>query len=254
MRKMRDRFLCNIEIRGPIETGDAERLQGIFDAQFQNPPPDPTGWIACLDSAGGQFEAGIALGEVLARYGWATRVRQDAECLSACAVAFLFGTFVAYDNALNLRIMDRGARVGFHAPRLQYDGDDVPGAVVGQAYDAALIGLGNLMNAAMNAPRLAPRRGPAPPPAVRHAGRRRRRVLRDRDDPPACRIRHRAVSPELADARKRHLGRHLAGPCLRQRASRAGSRREPPAADRPVEHAPLGHPRPAAGLAGIPYR
>lgn len=154
--EMRDQFLCNIEISGPIEAGDAERLQGIFDAQFQNPPPDPTGWIACLDSAGGQFEAGIALGEILARYGWATRVRQDAECLSACAVAFLFGTFVAYDSALNLRIMDRGARIGFHAPRLQYDGEDVPGAVVGQAYDAALIGLGNLMNAAMNAPRLAP--------------------------------------------------------------------------------------------------
>ena len=60
--EMRDRFLCNIEIRGPIETGDAERLQGIFDAQFQNPPPDPTGWIACLDSAGGAVRGGHRAG------------------------------------------------------------------------------------------------------------------------------------------------------------------------------------------------
>lgn len=154
--QMRDQVVCNIEITGQFVEGDHETLRALLDAEFRNPPPDPAGWIACLDSPGGVFETGIALGQVLAQYGWATRVRQNAECLSACAVAFLFGTFIAYDNPLNLRIIDRGARVGFHAPRLLFEAPSVPGTLVVEAYDVALLGLGNLLTAAMNAPRLAP--------------------------------------------------------------------------------------------------
>ncbi len=145
--------VCNFIITGPIEPGDDAALQTFLDTRFPNPAPDVEGWVACLSGEGGTFETGIAMGTILAQHRVATRVRAEDSCLSACAVAWLFGSLSEWDDTVNARIMDRGAHIGFHAPSLRFEADLVPGAVVQNAYAAALVSLSNFAQAAVTAPR-----------------------------------------------------------------------------------------------------
>ncbi len=107
---------CNYSFRGKIERGNLVR---VFD--------DPD-WLAgyrhriCLDSPGG------ALNEVLAflrridelnradGFVFATRIRSGDECLSSCAILFMFGQSYGANSPFPDRTMEPGARLGFHSP------------------------------------------------------------------------------------------------------------------------------------------
>lgn len=127
---------CNYSFRGKIERGDLVR---IFDDQD---------WLdgyrhrVCLDSPGG------ALNEVLAflkrvdaldradGFVFATRVRSGQECLSSCAILFMFGQSYGANSPFPDRTMEPGARLGFHSPFV--DGKKLSRVDAGQAFQVAL--------------------------------------------------------------------------------------------------------------------
>ena len=76
----------------------------------------------CLYSTGGDLAEAMKLAEVFK--GWMMVLEPDAECLSACAILFMSAaardrSFVFADVNPG-RFMHHSARLGFHAPRLEF--------------------------------------------------------------------------------------------------------------------------------------
>ncbi len=111
---------CNFEFSGKIQRGDLVN-------QLDNP-----GWVKsyvesnknriCLNSPGGN------LGEVLRfirevekideteGFVIATKVKKGDVCLSSCAILFMFGQSIARGDPYPDRILEPGAKLGFHTP------------------------------------------------------------------------------------------------------------------------------------------
>ncbi len=106
-------------MEGAIEDGDAARLRA---AVGQTQPWGDT--VLWMNSDGGNFEAGIALGDAITDLNILTYVGPGERCLSACAFAFLGGRAVVNDNGATIptRQLHMEGELGFHAPSL-------PGAV-----------------------------------------------------------------------------------------------------------------------------
>lgn len=103
---------CYVIASGSLEGGASER----FAAFVEEPSNGVEGFQVLLDSSGGSLQDGIALGKQIRARGFHTVVgRYDrdnfdrpiapADCLSACAYAFLGG---------NGRRISEGSRLGFH--------------------------------------------------------------------------------------------------------------------------------------------
>lgn len=104
---------CSLLFEGPIEKGD---LTYAIDAGLL----DGFATRLCLNSPGG------ALGEVLAflkasetrpdPFFFGTRIRSGEECLSSCAILFMFGQAFGANSPYPSRQIEPGARLGFHSP------------------------------------------------------------------------------------------------------------------------------------------
>ena len=88
-----------IKVSGPLQNEDAARFKAaVADLQSAT---------VLLRSDGGTIFAGLEIGREIRRRGFATKVSvSEGRCLSACAFAWVAGT---------PRILERKARVGFHA-------------------------------------------------------------------------------------------------------------------------------------------
>ena len=128
---------CSLRLTGPIVSGDAERLRSLIDTHFPL-AHDELNPALCLDSPGGSLDEGVRIAELLGERFTATVVPAGAECLSACAVAFMGGTFGWYEYIFNMRVMHPTARVGFHAPGLTISDGAYDGASVMRAFDVAV--------------------------------------------------------------------------------------------------------------------
>lgn len=129
--------LCQATLTGEIAPGDA---QDLALAEMDRPADwqdfDDGRWKAlCLDSPGGSLTAGLELAQHLLDNRIGTVVDDGAECLSACALVFMFGTAAQHESvSLTNRRMHVGARLGFHQPDLSlardrdYSVDDVEAA------------------------------------------------------------------------------------------------------------------------------
>ncbi len=141
---------CNLVLNGPIEDGDADRLRAALE---QIPPKqhDENNRVLCMNSPGGNLEAGLALGTVISEAYLGTYVHSEHECLSACAVAFMHGRIAFWEFRTSHRVMEPGARIGFHAPSLPLPDQNIPypSEVVGAAYQAAVRNIAALSRAAM---------------------------------------------------------------------------------------------------------
>ncbi len=94
----------------------------------------------CLNSPGG------SLGEVLAflqasedgqnAFYFGTRVRSGEECLSSCAILFMFGQAFGANSPYPSRQLEPGARLGFHSPFIR-DGAN-PSASDAEVFNVAL--------------------------------------------------------------------------------------------------------------------
>jgi hypothetical protein len=143
---------CTHRLTGEIAPGDAGKVAAEI-ASLPGQDHDDLNFIVCMNSPGGSLADGIAIGKLFKDNFFGTFVPQGAECLSACAVAFMHGTVGAYEYFLNHRMMHPSARVGFHAPSLPFEGDPndlVPLSLVNAAYLAARKNIADIVAAASN--------------------------------------------------------------------------------------------------------
>lgn len=116
-----------IHLDGPIERGDAEKLDRIIMRDILNyesgdayPLNAVAGWgqiVLSLDSGGGELTAGIEMSDVIRKRNIATLIEADAQCLSACAVAFMAGyEHLEESEPQRMRFVQWPGRLGFHRP------------------------------------------------------------------------------------------------------------------------------------------
>lgn len=146
---------CSLSLRGPIAAGDAAAIEALFETDqlrgfrsltltVTDRGEGPRGHALCLDSRGGSYSEGIALARFLIDRGIATSVPEGAECLSACAVAFMGGTLSSMDSGggarMPYRVLHPGGQLGFHAPYVDFGkmGATIRPAVAEAAFRTAL--------------------------------------------------------------------------------------------------------------------
>jgi len=97
-------------ITGPFVAEDGDRFKAVALAVGD-------GATIVLESDGGSAGAAIAVGEEIKRRKFATAVLADKTCASACGFVWLAG---------KPRLMDKTAKLGFHAVYLLEEGKPVP--------------------------------------------------------------------------------------------------------------------------------
>jgi hypothetical protein len=119
----------DIEVSGIIDPGDTEKFKATFkpsQANFQS-IGDEQSVRVFLDSPGGSYIEGILLGEEFHQVGLGIYIRSGAECFSACAMAFLGGTFLGASAGWGPnRHLDLGGKLGFHSFYLDSGGMGLP--------------------------------------------------------------------------------------------------------------------------------
>lgn len=105
-----------IELRGPIDETAVARVETILDDVASR---DLARIVVVLRSEGGSWQEAVALARLFRARHVGTIVPPDADCLSACAIAFLGGSARdAGGETVAARAIDSTARLGFHAPYL----------------------------------------------------------------------------------------------------------------------------------------
>jgi len=134
---------CDYMFTGPVEEGDAQSIEEMIPAKYD-------GSRLCLDSPGGSFVEGLRMFHTIwNKDSVTTYVRSGDGCHSACAIAFLGGSHVIGTGAIRFRkaVIEPGARLGFHAPRLVLDeANDHTSQEVEDAYAWALRSASHLFN------------------------------------------------------------------------------------------------------------
>ncbi|MCE6949658.1 hypothetical protein [Cereibacter sphaeroides] len=93
-------------------------------------------WAVTLQSPGGDLMEGMRLGEAFREAIVVTNVRREQTCASACALAFLGGTF-AYTVSLGVfRQIEPGAHLGYHGFSVDQDQAGLVSATLEQARQA----------------------------------------------------------------------------------------------------------------------
>ena len=130
---------CEYKVTGLINDGDAEKIDKILKENdwFE---VAARGWKICLDSPGGSFVEGVKLAETFAANSIGTVVAQNNVCESACAIAFMGGSYFNPEGESRLvsRIMHPTAKLGFHAPALLIPEGSYSKSEVDKAYEIAL--------------------------------------------------------------------------------------------------------------------
>lgn len=130
---------CNLYLNGQIENGDADRLIQLYQREYVARLATRSGMKAdtpvlpvreqfyvtlCFDSSGGSWDEGLALGKAISLRSITTVVKANSECYSACALAFMFGTWnpMIGPNTLGhpspSRYLHHLGSLGFHSPKL----------------------------------------------------------------------------------------------------------------------------------------
>jgi hypothetical protein len=110
-----------IDITGPIEPGDAEVLAALVaemdPAKFTS-GAEGAEVLVRLNSPGGSFKEAIEIARLIDKHQLQTFVEAGSDCLSACAVIFMAGTYQpgSRQQEVRLRMVEWPARLGFHRP------------------------------------------------------------------------------------------------------------------------------------------
>ncbi|MGP6090084.1 hypothetical protein [Antarctobacter jejuensis] len=134
---------CTAMLTGQITTGDTTRLRALlggdaegFASRFINDAV-----TFCLDSPGGNLLEGLKLAQEMRHAGIQTHVPAGATCLSACALAFLGGSRLGAEDAITHRFqrsIHATARLGFHAPGLEFDAGSYTEKQIKDAFTVAI--------------------------------------------------------------------------------------------------------------------
>lgn len=98
---------CSHEFVGSIERGD---LVNYLNEAYQR---EEYVRRLCLNSPGGSLSEVL---DVVEAFSFSTRVRSGEECSSACAILFMFGISPGANSLFPDRILEPGAKLGFHSP------------------------------------------------------------------------------------------------------------------------------------------
>ena len=99
---------------GIIESGDNFQLQVLLDELVASGAHEFDRYKIEMDSIGGSLSEALLIGRVLNKFGVATIIRGNAQCLSACAIAYLGGTLNYAVAQGTGRFLEEGAKLGFH--------------------------------------------------------------------------------------------------------------------------------------------
>lgn len=110
---------CQAKLDGAITSGDTKRLiQFAKSNKLIDPEGDVIGFALCLNSPGGSLNEALELARYFKEEVITTIIDKNDVCLSACAVAFMFGTEARGDYIGSKRAMHYTSRLGFHRPSL----------------------------------------------------------------------------------------------------------------------------------------
>ena len=135
---------CAYQVKGAITDRTLRELVQSADSIDESMWYENT--AICLDSPGGDFVAGKKIARLINQKGWRTAVKSKANCLSACAIAFMGGTDSVGMYNYRSRVVYPGGTIGFHAPRLVIDKGLYSGTTVSHAYQTALISIKGLID------------------------------------------------------------------------------------------------------------
>lgn len=162
-----DEMGCSISVKGVIEKGDAVKLENLLVEQRSRDRANsksweildsPSGRRICFDSPGGNMAEGMAMAEVISggkssrgpsgdQLG--TAVGRNAKCESACALAFMAGSWGPSEGeTVNPnRVMHPTAKLGFHRPNLDVPVGNYSEKEIDAAFSVALDTLKLIINA-----------------------------------------------------------------------------------------------------------
>jgi hypothetical protein len=131
---------CAVLVSGPIIDGNAEQLRHLIVNAGWDGWSVPVAGRICFDSPGGSFPEGLRMARVIQEVNGGTAVPENATCASACAIAFMAGSFQQGDaDPLWDRWLHPGGSLGFHAPSLSLpSGGNYSDEDVASAYQIAL--------------------------------------------------------------------------------------------------------------------
>ncbi|AZV79422.1 hypothetical protein EBB79_17100 [Parasedimentitalea marina] len=133
--------LCDLSLTGEIRQGDAKELDRQKANWRSKGGYAGDGLKLCLDSPGGSLSEGLELFEMIWAQNIKTHVLPGANCESACALAFLGGSYLlgtGVTREMRREIWPDG-RLGFHGPRLVFPANiKFPGDQVSKAFDVAM--------------------------------------------------------------------------------------------------------------------
>lgn len=116
--------LCLATLSGEIRNGDVQKLKATRLEMPETWPNAEDGrWkTVCLNSRGGTYAEALRIAQHLLDNQIGTVVDEDMQCLSACALVFMFGTaYQTESNALTHRRLHVRGELGFHQPDLPLD-------------------------------------------------------------------------------------------------------------------------------------
>lgn len=130
---------CEYKLSGLINNGDAEKIDEVLRGNNWTEVA-ARGWKICLDSPGGSFVEGVKLAKTFAKNSIGTVVAQSNVCESACAIAFMGGSYFnpEGENRKVSRTIHPTAKLGFHAPALLIPEGNYSNEEVDKAYSIAL--------------------------------------------------------------------------------------------------------------------
>jgi hypothetical protein len=136
-----DEQVQKITVSGPIQPGDAVRLQKLIS--------DEGGTIVSLSGEGGDYAEALAIAKLLHETPAMTIVEDGASCVGPCAIAFLGGTGEAEEESDSAiaRSIALSARLAFQAPALGLADTGLTKQAAEDAYRKALAGIGDFLRA-----------------------------------------------------------------------------------------------------------
>lgn len=140
---------CRVDIEGPIESGDFEKLAALKDQLVIDNGESTSGSLICLNSPGGSLVDGLKMARFILDEGVGTRIRNGKECQSICAIMFMMGNARGSEVAFLDRRMHAGSTLGFHRPYLSIiEAREFTSGDVEAAYDIGIESVYDLMSLA----------------------------------------------------------------------------------------------------------
>lgn len=135
---------CEFSLSGPVAQASVKRVIAQIEAVREKSELKRAAGVLCLNSSGGDIAAAIKFIQYLSNHTnpadrITTFVKDDEECLSACALIFMMGYSCNVHYCHVHRVLSPRGMLGFHSPFLRPEFDvGADNETIALAYDAAI--------------------------------------------------------------------------------------------------------------------